>query len=207
MEIGPGGTPYQRADVLLELRYPDETEAKKQRGGTPSLQTRKPVVYYEGGVLPFADREFDYVVCSHVLEHVDDVEFFLSEMFRVGDKGYVEYPTIYYEYLYNFSVHSNVFKYQDGVLYYLKKADVPLDVFLPVQRMFFRSLELGHTDFVDRFGHIMFEGFEWHQPFSCARTKSIRQVAADNLGSIPPRVHGTGILARIQRALCSMARG
>ena len=43
--------------------------------------------------LPFKDKEFDFVVASHVMEHVEDVEFFIKELERVSKKGYVELPT------------------------------------------------------------------------------------------------------------------
>ena len=29
--------------------------------------------------LPFKDKEFDYVIASHVIEHVDDFEFFIND--------------------------------------------------------------------------------------------------------------------------------
>ena len=44
--------------------------------------------------LPFKDKEFDFVVASHVMEHVEDVEFFIKELQRVSKKGYIELPTI-----------------------------------------------------------------------------------------------------------------
>ena len=44
--------------------------------------------------LPFKDKEFDFVVASHVMEHVEDVEFFIKELERVSKKGYIELPTI-----------------------------------------------------------------------------------------------------------------
>jgi len=43
--------------------------------------------------LPFKDKEFDFVVASHVMEHVEDIEFFIKELERVSKKGYVELPT------------------------------------------------------------------------------------------------------------------
>ncbi|HEY0284056.1 MAG TPA: methyltransferase domain-containing protein, partial [Vicinamibacterales bacterium] len=61
------------------------------------LSDRAPARYVKGDVsptsdalrrldlqaLPFADGEFDFVICNHVLEHVDDVDAAAAEMFRV----------------------------------------------------------------------------------------------------------------------------
>ena len=44
--------------------------------------------------LPFEDKEFDFVIASHVMEHVEDVEFFIKELERVSIKGYIELPTM-----------------------------------------------------------------------------------------------------------------
>ena len=44
--------------------------------------------------LPFKDKEFDFVVASHVMEHVEDVNFFIKELERVSKKGYIELPTM-----------------------------------------------------------------------------------------------------------------
>ena len=44
--------------------------------------------------LPFKDKEFDFVIASHVLEHVEDPQFFIKELERVAAKGYIELPTI-----------------------------------------------------------------------------------------------------------------
>ena len=43
--------------------------------------------------LPFRDQEFDFVIASHVIEHVEDFEFFIHELERISSKGYIELPT------------------------------------------------------------------------------------------------------------------
>ena len=43
--------------------------------------------------LPFIDKEFDFVIASHVIEHVDDFEFFIKELERISTKGYIELPS------------------------------------------------------------------------------------------------------------------
>ncbi len=43
---------------------------------------------------PFKDKEFDFVIASHVLEHVQDPKYFINEIERVSSKGgYIEVPT------------------------------------------------------------------------------------------------------------------
>jgi len=43
--------------------------------------------------LPFKDKEFDYVILSHVLEHVPNLLEFVSEIERIAKAGYIELPT------------------------------------------------------------------------------------------------------------------
>ena len=53
----------------------------------------KNFVKLEGKKLPFEDNHFDFVIASHVLEHVEDYKFFINELERVSSKGYIELPT------------------------------------------------------------------------------------------------------------------
>lgn len=181
LEVGPGGTPHHRSDVFLEKNYSSEAIWELQRGYAQKLSTDKKTVYYDGGVFPFEDNAFDYVICSHVIEHVENVEFFLSELFRVARKGYLEYPTIYYEYLYNFEVHLNFIKFKDDVLMYMKKEDTSFNEFSPVQKLFYKSLEKGHSTLVDNLKKIMFEGFEWEHNFKVQRANTINDLIFDNI--------------------------
>lgn len=43
--------------------------------------------------LPFQDKEFDYVILSHVLEHIPSLESFINEVIRISKSGYIELPT------------------------------------------------------------------------------------------------------------------
>jgi len=43
--------------------------------------------------LPFSDKEFDFVISSHVMEHVKELKFFISELERISTNGYIELPT------------------------------------------------------------------------------------------------------------------
>lgn len=186
LEIGPGAHPFHRSDVLLEMRFEDPEEYKRQFGHGDPLVTDKELVFYDGITFPFGAGEFDYVICSHVLEHVPDVEGFLSEVFRVGRRGYFEYPTIHYEYLYNFPVHLNFLHHDGATLRYMSKADSPLDVFRPVQQDLLKTLDLGHDDLIQAMPMHFIQGFEWNAPFPAQRTRSIEALCAP--GFTPPNV-------------------
>jgi ubiquinone/menaquinone biosynthesis C-methylase UbiE len=174
LEIGPGGTPHPRSDVLLEKIFNEPCEAKEQRGNTPELSTNKKIVFYQGDNLPFADNEFDYTICSHVLEHVDNVEKLISELTRVSSKGYMEYPTIYYEYLYNFRVHKNLIHNKDNIIYWMKKSDTKLNEFAAVQDFFYQTLTSDYFEMIETYKSYFFEGYEW---FDTIISKEVDDIA------------------------------
>jgi len=54
----------------------------------------KNFVLIEDKKLPFKDNQFDFIYASHVIEHVDDVAYFISELQRISKKGYIELPSM-----------------------------------------------------------------------------------------------------------------
>lgn len=87
LEIGSGHNPRRESHVLCDkFLFSDE-----QRGAP--LKRDRPLVIADGHALPFRDKQFDYVICSHVLEHVQDPCLFLSEIVRVANRGYIETPS------------------------------------------------------------------------------------------------------------------
>ena len=53
----------------------------------------KKFIKINGKNIPFRDKEFDFVIASHVIEHVEDFEFFVKELERISTKGYIELPS------------------------------------------------------------------------------------------------------------------
>lgn len=110
LEIGPGAYPFWRSDCLADKFDPnDEGVDLKQFGGKKMDVSGKPLFKIVDDKLPFKDKSFDYIICSHVLEHVpyQSLPNLLSEMERVGKRIYLEFPTLTYDYIYDFNVHEN----------------------------------------------------------------------------------------------------
>ena len=186
LEVGPGGTPHPRADVLLEHRFAED-EAAAQRGHTPPLDSARQVVMYDGSRFPFDDQAFDYAICSHVFEHVENLPSFTAELGRVASRGYVEFPTIFYEYLYNFRVHRNILHVRDGELRWMRKDRLPFAQFLPVQTFFYNSLCHGYDDIVVSLKEQMFEGFEWNERIILREITELAGICpADQSFAFPP---------------------
>ena len=81
LDIGCGYRPHQNASVIADVK--DLSQYYKE----------KKFVQIKGKNLPFKDKEFDFVIASHVIEHVDDFEFFIKELERISSKGYIELPS------------------------------------------------------------------------------------------------------------------
>ena len=92
LEIGSGHRPHPRADVLTD-KYLEDVE----RGG--QIRIDRPFVQADAERLPFRDRVFDYAICRHVLEHLEDPEPFFREITRVARAGYIEAPSLIWEHL------------------------------------------------------------------------------------------------------------
>lgn len=178
LEIGPGSTPHDRSDEFLELNYAVSNEKISQRGGAeedPNFRER-PVHFYDGTDFPFKNNEFDYVICSHVVEHVPDPIHFMNEIFRVGGgRGYLEYPLITYEYMYNFDVHIHFvkFDYVNETLRYIPKKNTNFFEFKDVQSIFYNTLVCGWDDLCSFNKNLFFEGFEFNKAFNVAEEKNI----------------------------------
>ena len=89
LDVGSGGKPHPRANVLCE-RFLDRTY---HRSGLSFDSQGKDVVVGDVHALPFKSQSFDYVICSHVLEHVSRPADAIQELERVGRAGYIEVPS------------------------------------------------------------------------------------------------------------------
>ena len=81
LDIGCGYRAHKKATVIADIQ-----DFSKYYSGKKFIQIKDKN-------LPFKDKEFDFVIASHVIEHIKDFEFFIKEMKRISTKGYIELPT------------------------------------------------------------------------------------------------------------------
>lgn len=115
LEVGSGGNPYPRANVLL-----DAYEETRERHWDALIHDR-PTVLSFGENLPFKDKSFDYVIAAHVLEHTPHPEKFLAELQRVAWAGYIETPDAFMERINPYKDHRLEVTLRDSCLIIRKK--------------------------------------------------------------------------------------
>jgi len=81
LDIGCGYTANENANVIADVQ--DLSDFYKERNFI-KINEKK---------LPFKDKEFDFVIASHVIEHVNDFQYFIKELERISNKGYIELPS------------------------------------------------------------------------------------------------------------------
>lgn len=125
LDIGSGDKPHWRADVLLDWLPGKDSAA--QRSGAETARVSRPLFHGDAGDMPFADGVFDYVICSHLLEHVHDPAAVIGEMMRVAKAGYIEVPEAASAKIVDFPTHLWWVRLIDGVLDFEPKASRAFD--------------------------------------------------------------------------------
>ena len=81
LDIGCGYTANQNATTVADVQ------------DLSNFYKTKKFVRVTDKKLPFRNNEFDFVISSHVIEHVEDFQFFINEIQRITKQGYIELPT------------------------------------------------------------------------------------------------------------------
>jgi hypothetical protein len=96
LDVGGWGKPFVRADVVID-QMPYETRGLygfdgdgPERFDAASWVQRD---MCDREPWPFADRQFDFAICSQTLEDLRDPVWVCSELTRVAKAGYIEVPS------------------------------------------------------------------------------------------------------------------
>ncbi len=98
LDVGSGGWPFRRADHLAD-RFPEGTTHRFEN----MVRDERPFFAVDIEQLPFADHAYEFVFCSHVLEHLDNPGQAIRELMRVARRGYLEVPTRLSDIMFNFT--------------------------------------------------------------------------------------------------------
>lgn len=102
LDVGGWACPFNRAQWVLDAE-PWETRGFYRTFGGAASQgpaeewfsrdtwVRRDIC--DRAPWPFADKQFDFVVCSHTLEDLRDPIGVCAELMRVGRRGYIEVPS------------------------------------------------------------------------------------------------------------------
>ncbi len=123
LEIGSGDHPHYRSQVLCDKYVSDSSE----RGG--AVVVDRPFVAADAEHLPFKDGAFDYCICRHVLEHLENPGECLGEMQRVARAGYIESPSRLAETWLGWPYHLWTVGLEQGVLTLRPKETKPFGLF------------------------------------------------------------------------------
>jgi 2-polyprenyl-3-methyl-5-hydroxy-6-metoxy-1,4-benzoquinol methylase len=85
----------------------------------PETERRHPSIHFTAApieTLPFPDRHFDTVICTHVLEHILDIRAAIAELRRVCAKRLVIVVPLEREYSFTFNAHLHFFPYPHSFL-------------------------------------------------------------------------------------------
>lgn len=82
------------------------------------------ITFAQGSIetLPFPDKYFDTVVCTHTLEHMRDIHRAVSELRRVAKKMIIVVPK-QRPYKYTFDLHLHFFPYRHSLLAVMGKSE------------------------------------------------------------------------------------
>jgi SAM-dependent methyltransferase len=91
-DFGCGHFANKHANVLVDFAQSDD----EQRGGFKVASGSDARTFHDLNLnefpYPFKEKEFDFIICSHVLEHLDDPVRVCAEFSRIAKAGYIEVP-------------------------------------------------------------------------------------------------------------------
>lgn len=199
LEVGSGGSPYFRANVLI-----DAYASTRERHWAPFV-TDRPSVLGFGESLPFKDKSFDFVIASHVLEHSAEPEKFIKELQRVAKAGYIETPDAFMERINPYWDHRSEVTVRDNKLRIRKKSDWKIDSELVDLYEFSAKKIIAQKTIVNE-PFVFHTRFFWKNEISC----NIINPEIDSSWRAPEFTHSTNVSnslrARVGRVILYLVR-
>ena len=164
LDVGSGAYPFSKATHLVD-RYLGATTHRTEE----LVRDARPLIAADIGALPFRDKSWDFVFCSHVLEHLDRPGDAIRELVRVGRRGYIETPTRTSDLLFNITrLHDHhrwhTLRQADTLVFVEWQKQEQRDVqMLELFKLFHSRFDNFFHDFVLRNYDLLFTQVHWNQ--------------------------------------------
>ncbi|MBE7491507.1 MAG: methyltransferase domain-containing protein [Planctomycetes bacterium] len=127
LDLGSGPSPVRRATAAVDLLIEPGQRAHGAGGRIdPEALAARGIRFVNQSIdrpLPFADGEFEFAYCSHVIEHVEHPGAACDEMMRVARAGLLRCPAATAEYLYGREYHRWLVLQRGPRLLFVEKAE------------------------------------------------------------------------------------
>ena len=100
LDVGAGAWPNAVATIACDRSLAEDVH----RTGR-ATKVDRPFVICDATALPFRDGAIDFVIASHIAEHIDEPEEFCRELGRAARAGYIETPSPLADYLLDEEYH------------------------------------------------------------------------------------------------------
>ena len=165
LDIGSGGHPFKHATHLAD-KFPNETTHRVE----PLNRDGRPFFEVDIERLPFDKKAYDFVFCSHVLEHLDHPGDAMREIMRVGKSGYIEIPTRLSDIIFNFTFLEEHHKWHglvtDNTVILTEWTDCERKKY---KHNFFNAIQSDHTNdmqsFFEENREVFFHSLRWNSSF------------------------------------------
>lgn len=107
IDIGGASAPFKRANTIIDFVTFGSIDINKAKGPGEIKFSEESYVSQDicgREKWPFKDKQFDFSICSHVLEDIRDPIWVCSEIIRISKAGYIEVPSRLYETTFNLEI-------------------------------------------------------------------------------------------------------
>ena len=126
LDVGGGNRPLLRSNIVLDKYMFNDYE--RPSTGTLRRNKYRHLIIGDCVHLPFKNKSIDFLYCRNLLEHIKEIDIFISEIQRVARRGVLIAPSILNENFDNQYFHCWLIKRNDNKLIFQAKQNTVQNV-------------------------------------------------------------------------------
>ena len=126
-DVGYGHDPIQHGTYYIDRDTGISPDRPDGRHAARVPRDKMIMADVERGI-PLPDKSCDFVVASHILEHMNDPAAFCRELERIGKAGYIETPGLIVELINNRPEHKWYVTKWRNTLYVIRHTRIPYNI-------------------------------------------------------------------------------